>query len=97
MTVRGSRIAPCLWFASEAEEAARFYASIFPNSSIERISTYGKEGHEIHGQPEGSVLTVDFVLDAQPVTALNGGPHFTFSEAISLHEEARYRRTPACS
>jgi predicted 3-demethylubiquinone-9 3-methyltransferase (glyoxalase superfamily) len=84
MTLHGSRIAPCLWFDSEAEHAARFYTSIFPNSSIGRISTYGKEGHEIHGQPEGSVLTVDFVLDGHPFTALNGGPHFTFNEATSF-------------
>jgi predicted 3-demethylubiquinone-9 3-methyltransferase (glyoxalase superfamily) len=84
MRLERSRIAPCLWFDSEAEAAARLYTAIFPNSSIGRIATYGKEGHEIHGRPEGSVLTVDFVLDGHPFTALNGGPHFTFNEAISL-------------
>ncbi len=84
MTLDGSRIAPCLWLDSEAEPAARFYTSVFPNSSIGRISTYGKEGHEVHGRSEGSVLTVDFVLDGHPFTALNGGPHFTFNEAVSF-------------
>jgi predicted 3-demethylubiquinone-9 3-methyltransferase (glyoxalase superfamily) len=84
MTVQTSRIALCLWFDDQAEEAARFYTSIFPNSSIGRISRYGREGHEIHGRPEGSVMTVEFTLDGQRFTALNGGPAFTFSEAISL-------------
>lgn len=84
MTLNGSRIAPCLWFASEAEQAARFYTAIFPGSTIGRITRYGAEGHEIHGQPEGSVMTVDFVLDGHPFTALNGGPHFTFNEAVSF-------------
>jgi predicted 3-demethylubiquinone-9 3-methyltransferase (glyoxalase superfamily) len=84
MTVQTTRIAPCLWFDDQAEEAARFYTSIFPNSSIGRISRYGSEGHEIHGRPEGSVMTVEFTLDGQRFTALNGGPAFTFSEAISL-------------
>jgi predicted 3-demethylubiquinone-9 3-methyltransferase (glyoxalase superfamily) len=77
-------IAPCLWFDDEAEEAARLYTSIFPDSRIVRITRYGKEGHEHHGRPEGSVMTVDFELDGQPMTALNGGPHFTFNEAVSL-------------
>jgi predicted 3-demethylubiquinone-9 3-methyltransferase (glyoxalase superfamily) len=84
MKLNGPRIAPCLWFDSEAEDAARFYTSIFPNSSISRTTRYGKEGFEIHGRPEGSVLTVDFVLDGQIFTALNGGPVFTFNEAISF-------------
>ncbi|CAN5619470.1 VOC family protein [soil metagenome] len=84
MTLNGSRIAPCLWFASEAEQAAMFYSSIFPNSTMGQVTRYGREGHEIHGQQEGSVMTVDFVLDGHPFTALNGGPHFTFNEAISF-------------
>jgi len=67
-----------------AEQAAKFYASIFENSKIGIISRYGKEGHEIHGQPEGSVLTVEFELDGQTFTALNGGPAFKFNEAISF-------------
>ncbi|HET9702145.1 MAG TPA: VOC family protein [Burkholderiales bacterium] len=78
------RITPCLWFDQQAEEAARFYASVFRNSRIGRISRYGKEGHDIHGMPEGAVLTVEFELDGQPFTALNGGPAFRFNEAVSF-------------
>ena len=78
------RIAPCLWFAGEAEQAARFYAGIFPNSRIGQIARYGKAGFETHGQTEGTVLTVQFQLDGQPFTALNGGPLFKFNEAVSL-------------
>jgi predicted 3-demethylubiquinone-9 3-methyltransferase (glyoxalase superfamily) len=78
------KITPCLWFDSNAEEAAQFYVSIFKNSKIGKISRYGKEGHEIHGRPEGSVLTVEFELNGQTFTALNGGPVFTFNEAISF-------------
>lgn len=78
------RIAPCLWFDTEAEEAARFYTSIFRNSKIATIARYGEAGHEIHGRPPGSVMTVAFELEGQPFTALNGGPVFRFNEAISL-------------
>ena len=78
------KIAPCLWFDSQGEEAANFYVSIFKNSRITSISRYGKAGQETHGKPEGSVLTVAFELEGQPFTALNGGPIFKFSEAISL-------------
>ena len=78
------RIAPCLWFDDQAEAAAEFYVGIFPNSRIRRISHYTEAGHEIHGQPPGLVLTVDFELDGQPFTALNGGPAFQFNEAISF-------------
>jgi predicted 3-demethylubiquinone-9 3-methyltransferase (glyoxalase superfamily) len=78
------RISPCLWFADEAEEAARFYCGIFPNSRITAITRYGTAGHEIHHRPAGSVMTVAFELDGQPFTALNGGPVFTFNEAVSL-------------
>lgn len=78
------RIVPCLWFDHEAEEAASFYVSIFENSRIGRISRYTEAGHEIHGKPEGSVLTVAFTLDGHAFTALNGGPRFKLSEAISL-------------
>ena len=83
MTIN-ARIAPCLWFDRQAEEAARYYVGIFKNSKINSISHFGKEGHEIHGQPEGLVLTVQFELDGQPFTALNGGPNFKFNEAVSL-------------
>jgi predicted 3-demethylubiquinone-9 3-methyltransferase (glyoxalase superfamily) len=78
------KITPCLWFDSQAEEAAAFYTAIFPNARIGRISRYGSEGFEIHGRPEGSVMTVEFELDGQPFTALNGGPVFRFSEAVSF-------------
>ena len=78
------RIAPCLWFDDQAEEAAAFYTSIFPNSRVVAISRYGEAGREIHGRPAGTVMTVAFELDGQRFTALNGGPVFTFNEAISL-------------
>ena len=78
------RITPCLWFDNQGEEAARFYVSIFPNSKIGAISRFGPEGFEHHRQPPGSVMTVEFVLDGQTFTALNGGPLFRFNEAISL-------------
>jgi predicted 3-demethylubiquinone-9 3-methyltransferase (glyoxalase superfamily) len=78
------RITPCLWFDSNAEEAAKFYTSIFKNSKIGKLSRYGKEGYEIHGKPAGTVLTVEFKLDGQTFTALNGGPLFKFNEAISF-------------
>jgi len=78
------KISPCLWFDSQAEEAAAFYTAIFKNSRIVSISRYGKAGQEIHGRPPGSVMTVVFELDGQAFTALNGGPLFRFSEAISF-------------
>jgi predicted 3-demethylubiquinone-9 3-methyltransferase (glyoxalase superfamily) len=78
------KITPCLWFDSNAEEAVNFYTAIFKNSKIGKISRYGKEGYEIHGKPEGTVLTVEFELNGQQFTALNGGPLFKFNEAISF-------------
>jgi predicted 3-demethylubiquinone-9 3-methyltransferase (glyoxalase superfamily) len=78
------RIAPCLWFDNEAEEAARYYTGIFPDSKIVKISHYTDAGKEVHGRPPGSVMVVDFELDSQLFTALNGGPVFKFNEAISL-------------
>ncbi len=81
------RISPCLWFADEAEEAARFYTGIFPNSRITSTTRYGEAGFEVHGRPAGSVMTVVFELDGQAFTALNGGPVFTFNEAVSLQVE----------
>jgi predicted 3-demethylubiquinone-9 3-methyltransferase (glyoxalase superfamily) len=77
-------IAPCLWFDNQAEDAAKFYTGVFKNSKIGKISRYGKEGHEIHGRPAGSVMTVAFELDGHKFTALNGGPLFKFNEAISF-------------
>jgi predicted 3-demethylubiquinone-9 3-methyltransferase (glyoxalase superfamily) len=78
------RIAACLWFEDQAEEAARFYVSIFENSAMGTVTRYGKEGFEVHGRPEGSVMTVSFRLAGQEFTALNGGPIFKFTEAISF-------------
>jgi predicted 3-demethylubiquinone-9 3-methyltransferase (glyoxalase superfamily) len=78
------KITPNLWFDSQAEEAAKFYVSIFKNSSIGKTSRYGKEGFEIHKQPEGKVMTIEFTLDGQKFTALNGGPIFKFTEAVSF-------------
>jgi predicted 3-demethylubiquinone-9 3-methyltransferase (glyoxalase superfamily) len=78
------KISPCLWFDGQGEEAAKFYVSIFKNSRIGTISRFGKEGIEIHGRSEGSVMVVTFFLDGQEYAALNGGPHFKFNEAISL-------------
>jgi predicted 3-demethylubiquinone-9 3-methyltransferase (glyoxalase superfamily) len=75
------KIVPCLWFDSEAEEAANRYVGIFPNAKITNISRYAQD---IHGKPKGSVLTVSFELDGQEFTALNGGPVFKFNEAVSL-------------
>lgn len=78
------KITPCLWFDDQAEEAAKFYTTVFDNSSIVNITRYGEAGHEVHGKPAGTVLTVAFELDGQPFTALNGGPIFKFNEAISF-------------
>ena len=74
------RITPNLWFDTQSVEAAEFYVSIFPNSKVTNITHYGESGP----RPAGTVLTVDFVLDGQEYTAINGGPEFTFTEAISL-------------
>lgn len=81
--MRLQKITPCLWFATQAEEAARFYCSIFENSRILNISRYGEAGHDVHGMPPGSVQTVSFELAGQSFSALNGGPVFKFNEAIS--------------
>ena len=78
------KIVTHLWFNDQAEEAANFYVSIFKNSRIKAISRYPKSAEAVAGRPAGSVMTVSFVLDGQEYVALNGGPHFKFSEAISL-------------
>jgi len=75
-----NRITPCLWFDNNAEEAVNFYCSVFKNSKVLNMSRYPEVGP---GKP-GSVLTASFEIDGQPLTALNGGPQFTFTEAISL-------------
>jgi predicted 3-demethylubiquinone-9 3-methyltransferase (glyoxalase superfamily) len=82
--MQGQKITPCLWFDDQAEEAAAFYTAVFKNSKIVKVTRYGEAGHEIHGKPAGTVMTVAFVLDGQAFTALNGGPIFKFNEAISL-------------
>lgn len=73
-----------LWFDNNAEEAVKFYTSVFKNAKTGRINRYGKEGYEIHGRPEGSIMTIEFWIEGQPFLALNGGPHFKFNEAISF-------------
>jgi len=82
-------ITPCLWFDHQAHEAAQFYCSVFEQSHITHVSHYGKAGFDIHGRPEGSVMSVVFELDGQGFTALNGGPLLTFNEAISLQVHCR--------
>jgi len=84
MQARFQRITPFLWFDDQAEEAVRLYTSVFPHSKVLSTVRYGKEGAQASGQREGSVMTVAFQLDGQDFTALNGGPHFRFNEAISL-------------
>ena len=78
------KITPCLWFDDQAEEAVAFYAGIFPNSTIVKVSRYGEAGYEQHRKAAGTVMTVAFELDGQAFTALNGGPMFQFNEAISF-------------
>lgn len=78
------KITTNLWFDSQAEEAAKFYTSIFENSKIGRITSYGNEGNQIHEKTMGSVMTVEFELEGQTFVALNGGPQFKFTEAISF-------------
>jgi predicted 3-demethylubiquinone-9 3-methyltransferase (glyoxalase superfamily) len=78
------KITPCLWFDDKAEEAAKFYVSIFKNSKLGNITRYGEAGAEVSGRPKGSVMTATFEIEGQEFVALNGGPHFKFSEAISF-------------
>jgi predicted 3-demethylubiquinone-9 3-methyltransferase (glyoxalase superfamily) len=78
------KITPFLWFDSDAEEAANFYVSVFRNSRIVNVSRYGEEGVEIHKRPVGSAMVVEFEIEGQRFQALNGGPHFKFSGAISF-------------
>ena len=78
------KISPCLWFVDQGEEAAKFYTSIFKDSKIGDVTRYGKEGYEIHGREEGTVMTVEFEIEGQKFLALNGGPIFKFNEAISF-------------
>lgn len=84
MATATQRIMPCLWFDTQAEEAADYYVGIFRNSRITAVSRYGEAGQEITGGKPGSVMVVAFELDGQSFTALNGGPHFKFNESVSL-------------
>ena len=78
------KITPFLWFDDNAEEAVSFYTSIFKNSKVTFITRYGKESAEVSGRPQGTVMTMAFQLDGQEFVALNGGPHFKFTEAVSF-------------
>lgn len=78
------KISPCLWFDDKGEEAAKFYTSVFKDSKIGDVTRYGKEGYEIHGKEEGTVMTVEFEIEGQKFLGLNGGPIFKFNEAISF-------------
>lgn len=84
MAISATGISPCLWFDNQAEDAAKFYTSIFRNSKIKRIARYSKAGKEIHGGKAGSVMTVEFELNGLTFTAINGGPLFKFTEAVSF-------------
>jgi predicted 3-demethylubiquinone-9 3-methyltransferase (glyoxalase superfamily) len=78
------KISPFLWFDTQAEAAAKFYTAIFDNSRIKHISRYGQAGRDVHGKEPGTVLTVEFEIEAQTFIALNGGPQHRFSEAVSF-------------
>jgi len=84
MQIAAQKITPCLWFDTEAEDAARFYCSVFKDSRMGKINRYVKEGQEIHGKEAGSVMAAEFEIAGQKFAALNGGPQFKFSEAISF-------------
>jgi len=85
MQIAKQKITPCLWFDSEAEEAANFYVSVFKDSRIITVSRYPDEGQDIHGKKAGSVMAVEFEIAGQTFTGLNGGPLFKFDEAVSFH------------
>lgn len=78
------KITPCLWFDDKAEEAAKFYVSIFKNSKLGQVTRYGNSGSQVSGRPKGSVMTVTFEIEGQEFVALNGGPLFKFTEAVSF-------------
>ena len=78
------KISPCLWFDTQAEDAANFYISVFKNGRIKQVSRYGKAGREVHGKEPGSVMVVAFEIEGLTFTALNGGPQFKFDEAVSF-------------
>ena len=78
------KITPCLWFDDKAEEAAKFYVSVFKNGKLGSITRYGGAGSKVSGRPKGSVMTVTFEIEGQEFVALNGGPLFKFTEAVSF-------------
>ncbi len=78
------KITPCLWFDDQAEEAANFYVSLFKHAKVGHITRYGEAGAKASGRPNGSVMTVTFEIEGQEYVALNGGPHFKFTEAVSF-------------
>lgn len=78
------KITPCLWFDDKAEDAAKFYISIFKNSKLGQVTRYGNSGSQVSGRPKGSVMTVTFEIEGQEFVALNGGPLFKFTEAVSF-------------
>jgi predicted 3-demethylubiquinone-9 3-methyltransferase (glyoxalase superfamily) len=82
--IKRSKITPCLWFDTQAEEAANFYTSVFERSRIARIVRYRNAGQDVHGKPAGSVMIVEFEIAGQTFVALNGGPQFKFNEAVSF-------------
>jgi Uncharacterized protein conserved in bacteria len=82
--ISSQKITPNLWFDNQAEEAVQFYTSVFKDAKIGRISRYTKDGYEHHQKPEGSVMTIEFIIEGQEFVALNGGPLFTFNESISF-------------
>jgi predicted 3-demethylubiquinone-9 3-methyltransferase (glyoxalase superfamily) len=84
MQIAAQKITPCLWFDTEAEDAARFYCSVFKNSQLGKINRYVNEGQEIHGKDARSVMAVEFEIAGQKFVALNGGPQFKFTEAVSF-------------
>jgi predicted 3-demethylubiquinone-9 3-methyltransferase (glyoxalase superfamily) len=84
MAIAKHAITPCLWFDTQAEDAAKFYCAIFPNSRITSVSRFPEAGQEVHGKPAGSVMVAAFELNGQPFTALNGGPQFKHTEAVSF-------------
>jgi len=86
------KITPCLWFDTQAEEAVNFYISIFKKSKIMNIARYGEAGAKVSGKPEGTVMTVTFLLEGHEFMALNGGPEFKFSEAVSFVVNCRTQK-----
>jgi predicted 3-demethylubiquinone-9 3-methyltransferase (glyoxalase superfamily) len=83
------KITPFLWFNNQAEEAASFYTAIFKNSKIGNITRYDADTAKASGRPEGSIMTIEFQLEGQDFIALNGGPHFKFTEAISFSVDCK--------